>query len=65
MNNVYGVIHILKERIPMLDFNLYYAQAAAASRNQAPRTVATRTTRSTKRIFRLGTRRGDREGSAG
>jgi hypothetical protein len=49
----------------MLDFNLYYAQAAATSRTHAPRsTVPSRTTRTAKRIFRLGTRRSGREGSA-
>jgi hypothetical protein len=48
----------------MLDYNLYYAQAAASSRHHAPRTVASRAARTTKRIFRLGPRRSDRERSA-
>jgi hypothetical protein len=44
-------MRILKEWMAMLDFNLYYAQAAADSRRRVARPTSSRPTSSWKRVL--------------
>jgi hypothetical protein len=63
LNNCNYWLRNSEERITMLDFNLYYAQATAESRRRT-RALDARSQHSAKRVFQLPSRRDVREGSA-